>query len=342
MCDSFQACFRLRCLTGGYPVLVRTTLAALALYGSASIVRSGSITTTIYVGHDFEVRDHDQPTKYVFNGSTRVAEITGSLSSNLRVQRLRLYPGWNLCSVAVSGPFPASGADVISSAYQWNSGTGDYSQIALGQSLAAGTVLWIKAGTNADVSVLGTYSDPAPQPLQAGGAYSPGAGLEAWVPALPDTASSWNFDAPTGQWFDHLAGDLTSIPGPPPTLSAGQAFYLQAAAPALLQIPDPTLRIRYYHQDHLGSSSVVSDAVVIDAGSPHLPLGSRVRAPRGALGYTAPHQLPHQGDRQGTVRSKADGALAGVVGLEVVLVRLHGEGARVPWSSWLALLPVGP
>ena len=264
MCDSFQACFRLRCLTGGYPVLVRTTLAALALYGSASIVRSGSITTTIYVGHDFEVRDHDQPTKYVFNGSTRVAEITGSLSSNLRVQRLRLYPGWNLCSVAVSGPFPASGADVISSAYQWNSGTGDYSQIALGQSLAAGTVLWIKAGTNADVSVLGTYSDPAPQPLQAGGAYSPGAGLEAWVPALPDTASSWNFDAPTGQWFDHLAGDLTSIPGPPPTLSAGQAFYLQAAAPALLQIPDPTLRIRYYHQDHLGSSSVVSDA----AGAP--------------------------------------------------------------------------
>jgi len=153
-------------------------LAAVAVCSPALSSPSGAITTTVYVGRHFEVRDHDQPTKYVFNGSTRVAEITGSLSSNLRVQRLRLYPGWNLCSLAVSGPFPASGAEAISAAYQWNSGTGDYSPITLGQSLAAGTVLWIKAGTNADVSVLGAYSDPTPQPVQAGGVYFPGAGLE--------------------------------------------------------------------------------------------------------------------------------------------------------------------
>ena len=247
-------------MTGGYSGLVRAALAAQALCNSALLVQGGGVTTTIYVGRHFEVRGHDQPTKYVFDGSTRVAEITGSLSSNLRVQRLRLYSGWNLCSLAVSGPFPATGAEAISTAYQWNSGTGDYSRITLGQSLVAGTVLWIKAGTNADVSVLGAYSDPTPQPVQAAGAYFPGAGLEAWSPALPDPASSWDFDTSTGQWFDHLAGDLASIPGPPPTLSPGQAFYLQAAAPALLQIPDPTLRIRYYHQDHLGSSSVVSDA----------------------------------------------------------------------------------
>ena len=235
-------------------------LAAVAVCSPALSSPSGRITATIYIGRHFEVRDHDQPTKYVFNGSTRVAEITGSLSSNLRVQRLRLYPGWNLCALAVSGPFPASGAEAISAAYQWNSGTGDYSPTTLGQSLAAGTVLWIKAGTNADVSVLGAYSDPAPQPVQAGGAYFPGAGLEAWSPALPDAASSWAFDASTGQWLNHLAGDLASVSGPPPTLSPGQVFYLQSAAAASLEIPDPTLRIRYYHQDHLGSSSVITDA----------------------------------------------------------------------------------
>ena len=247
-------------MTGGYSGLVRAALAAQALCNSALLVQGGGVTTTIYVGRHFEVRDHDQPTKYVFDGSTRVAEITGSLSSNLRVQRLRLYSGWNLCSLAVSGPFPATGAEAISTAYQWNSGTGDYSRITLGQSLAAGTVLWIKAGTNADVSVLGTYSDPAPQSVQAGGAYFPGAGLEVWSPALPDAASSWDFDASTGQWLNHLAGDLASVSGPPPTLSPGEAFYLQSGAAASLEIPDPTLRIRYYHQDHLGSSSVITDA----------------------------------------------------------------------------------
>jgi RHS repeat-associated protein len=235
-------------------------LAAVAVCSPALSSPSGRFTTTVYVGRHFEVRDHDQPTKYVFNGSTRVAEITGSLSSNLRVQRLPLYAGWNLCSVAVSGPFPASGAEAISAAYQWNSGTGDYSQITLGQSLSAGTVLWIKAGTNADVSVLGTYSDPAPQQAQAGVGYFPGAGLEAWSPVLPDAASSRDLDAPTGQWFEHLAGDLASVSGPAPVLSLGQAFYLQGAAAASLEIPDPTLRIRYYHEDHLGSSSVIAAA----------------------------------------------------------------------------------
>ena len=34
--------------------------------------QSGLMSATIYVGRHFEVRDHDQPTKYVFNGFTRV------------------------------------------------------------------------------------------------------------------------------------------------------------------------------------------------------------------------------------------------------------------------------
>ena len=57
--------------------------------------------TTIYIDKYFEVRNHDQPTKYVWNSATRVARITGTLSSNERIQRIRLYPGWNLISLAV-------------------------------------------------------------------------------------------------------------------------------------------------------------------------------------------------------------------------------------------------
>jgi RHS repeat-associated protein len=155
---------------------------------------------------------------------------------------------------------PASQASKQLREFSLNSGTGNYSQISLGQSLAGGTVLWIKAGTTADLSVLGAYSDPTPQPVQPGGAYFPGAGLEVWSPALPDAASSWDFDASTGQWSNHLAGDLASVSSPPSTLSPGQAFYLQSAAAASLETPDPALRIRYYHEDHLGSSSAITDA----------------------------------------------------------------------------------
>src|SRR3954466_10885703 len=61
-----------------------------------------AVTTAVFVNKSFELRDHDQPTKFVFNGATRVAAITGSLSNNPRIQRLRLYPGWNLISLAVA------------------------------------------------------------------------------------------------------------------------------------------------------------------------------------------------------------------------------------------------
>src|SRR5262249_48898930 len=60
------------------------------------------LTTTVYPGTHFEVREHDQPTKYVFDGATLVASITGSLSASARVQRVRLSPGWNLVSLAVT------------------------------------------------------------------------------------------------------------------------------------------------------------------------------------------------------------------------------------------------
>ncbi len=253
MRDLLGTCFGLRWLVGGHVSLV--------LVSSALAMPGGSVTTTVYVGLHFEVRDHDQPTKYVFNGATRVAEITGSLSPNPRVQRLRLYPGWNLCSLAVSGPFPASGAEAISAAYQWNAARGDYSQIALGQTLTAGTVLWLKARTNAVVSVAGSYADPTVQQATVGnGFYLPSAGLEAWSPVLPDSASSWKFDAASAQWSQHLSGALAAISDPPPFLTPGEALYVEPAASDTFGIPDPSERIRYYHQDHLGSSSVITDA----------------------------------------------------------------------------------
>lgn len=54
----------------------RAVFLAVVLADPAAVVQGANMTTIIYEGRRFEIRDHDQPTKYVFNGSTRVAEIT--------------------------------------------------------------------------------------------------------------------------------------------------------------------------------------------------------------------------------------------------------------------------
>src|SRR2546422_1641578 len=105
-----------------------------------------------------------------------------------------------------------------------------------------------------------SYADPTSQQVQSGGAYVPSTGLEAWTPSFPPTLSAWLYDPETNQWHEQLDGDLAFISNLPPTLSPGQALYVQTASTVSLNIPDPALRIRYYHRDHLGSSSVITDA----------------------------------------------------------------------------------
>src|SRR4030095_12254392 len=81
-------------IAGQFGVFLLSVSAALAMDGT-------SVTTTVYVGRHVEVRNHDKPVKYVYQGENRVARISGSLTSTPRIQRLRLYQGWNLVSLAV-------------------------------------------------------------------------------------------------------------------------------------------------------------------------------------------------------------------------------------------------
>ncbi|MBI2926734.1 MAG: hypothetical protein HYY24_13640 [Verrucomicrobia bacterium] len=217
-------------------------------------------TTTVYVGRHFELRDHDQPVKYVFNGATRVARITGSLSTTARVQRLRLLAGWNLCSILVDGaPLPAMAA--LLAVFRWNPETRDYAKLAPGATLNAGTVLWLKSESDVVLSLLGNYEERASErPVPAGGSFVAGPGLEAWALQLPPGVTVWKFDSATGRWQTGFAGDLAGVSDLPLTLAPGEAIYVHADAPAQLATPDPARRIAYYHQDHLGSSSATTDA----------------------------------------------------------------------------------
>ena len=133
--------------------------------GKTSTSNSQPATTSVlYPGRPFEVRDHDQPTKYVFNGRTRVARVVGSLSPNLRVQKVRLHAGWNLCSLAVSliNALPRFSAVLGYQplVVQWDPSAGTWLTVAYGEPLRSGTVLWLNAETNGMLLCSAATSNP--------------------------------------------------------------------------------------------------------------------------------------------------------------------------------------
>ncbi len=265
---------------------------------------SGALSagTTLYVNRSFEVRDHDQPVKYVFSGATRIASTTGSLSSRARLQRLRLYSGWNLVSLAViatngigqltrSVLHSTGGANEgIEAVYRWDSASRSYVRVEFGETLAAGSVLWIEATTNLAAAVVGGYMDPVRRTVNPGGDYLAATGLEVWSIDLPPDFSASMYDAGTRRWREWFGGELALAPDSPPILAPGQAVFVNSETAADLEIPDPDLRIQYFHLDHLGSSSVVTDAAgVLVEETAFYPFG----APRQEIQPRQSHQ-PYQ------------------------------------------------
>jgi RHS repeat-associated protein len=207
------------------------------------------------------MRAHDAPTKYVFNGSTRVARVTGSLSANDRVQRLHAFTGWNLLSLAVGATNALAQLSAAETLYRWVPQSSNYVHVAVGESLAAGTVLWLKSRTDSTLSLVGPYTEPMPVNLAAGANFVPSAGLEAWAvgAALPLTLSMWQHTPRLG-WRIRFGQPLEASSQTIEVMAPGDAAFFQCTAPTILHVPDSPSRIRYYHQDHLGSSSAITGA----------------------------------------------------------------------------------
>jgi hypothetical protein len=223
---------------------LRPALLLCALVLSFAVAQLQAVTT-IYVGKQFEVRDYDAPVKYVFNGQTRVAHITRSLSTNERIQRLRLRAGWNLVSLAVTAPdfldqlqeFTSGPAPVIQALYRWQPATRDHGTIASGESVTAGTVLWVSAQADAVVFVRGAYVEITEWRAPASGTFVAVPALEAQPLQLPAGVIVWRYDAQNRRWQAGLTGDLASVSDLPPTLAPGQAIYVHSNEPADLGAP---------------------------------------------------------------------------------------------------------
>lgn len=255
----------------------------IANAGLAAAADGGDVTTALYVGRHFEVRDHDQPVKYVFSGDNRVARVIGSLSNRERLQRLRLQPAWNLISLAVTATnlvgqleqFASDGTPLVSALYRWSPATRDFVGVNAEETIEAGTVLWLRTPTAALAIIGGVYLEPAAVTLAAGGGYVAAAGLERWSPQLPVGVTTSRYDAQAGAWRTAFGGELESVGDIPASLAPGDVIFVHTSEAVELATPDSGARFLFYHPDQLGSAAAVTDArgeVAEETG--HYPFGA--------------------------------------------------------------------
>ncbi|MCC7373247.1 MAG: RHS repeat protein [Verrucomicrobiales bacterium] len=218
----------------------------------------------LYPDRNFEVREHNAPVKYVWNGDTRVARVTGNLNASDRVQRVILRPGWNVVALAVTLSDGASqfSAGPVQQVLRHGANLGQYSAIRPDEVLPAGTILRVQSSAAVTLGLRGVRSDPAVRTYPAGRHWIANSDFEPLGVAtrLPADAPLWFWDAGTQDWRHRFVGLLSVANDHPSSLAPGEAVFAVNASPFVLGLPDPALEIRYYHQDHLGSSSVMSDA----------------------------------------------------------------------------------
>jgi RHS repeat-associated protein len=227
------------------------------------------VSSVVYVDRTFEVRPPEQPVKYVFNGDTRVAQVAGSLSNRDRIQRLRLLTGWNLVGLGVTAPglreqlMEAGGGQAtspVAKVFWWNPGSGEHAELEAGKVLPSGSVLWINARTNAVVAVTGAYRDPTNTIFPAGGSFHASPGLETLaLSRLGTNHVIWHHNADGQMWARQADEPFGSFAGVPEFLSPGSAVFVQSEQAAELELSPPRLRTLFYHGDHLGSASVITD-----------------------------------------------------------------------------------
>lgn len=222
-------------------------------------------STTTYVGRQFEVREPGEPIKYVFNANTRVARVTGSLDpSALRIQRVYLRAGWNLVSLAVdvsNAVIQMIGMDpAVRGIYRWEPSTGGFVIVNMGDSLPAGSVFWVDARLPTTLQVIGSLAEPATVVLNEGPTFF----ALRWLAAstidllLPSEITDvWFYDAIRLRWTSRLRSGLIS--DAPKTVTPGEGLFVVVRSPAGISFPYPSDRVRYYHQDHLGSSDTTVD-----------------------------------------------------------------------------------
>jgi RHS repeat-associated protein len=227
------------------------------------VTKDGLTTQTLYPNRAFEVRPNQAPTKFVFNGSNRVARVKGALDpSRKRIQRIWLNEGKNLvCLVVRSSQTIGEIFGMDSSAFTWDGLI--YQPVSLVQKLDVGEPVWVDVPSARVVNAVGAY-DPRMEDkdVPAGRSLQAWPRLEPFVPSvhLLGQADLNAYDAFSGSWLHSYPALPQFVSNMPSELPAGLGFWCAPMLSATItSAPTESHDVLFYHTDHLGSSSVITD-----------------------------------------------------------------------------------
>jgi RHS repeat-associated protein len=220
--------------------------------------------TTLYADKYFEVRENDTPTKYVWNGNTRVARMMGSSTNSTLVQRIRLYPGLNLVSLTVTGTnflSQISNPQFQVSATKWDQPSQTWLLVSTTETLPALTVVWLSTSNNTLLRLVGAVAPPSLLTVPTGASYQPASLFAAAFRAYawPTGLMAAKFDAMTQAWQTQFSIPLQPQSYPSLSVAANDAIFVRTSSALGPRTNVAAASIHYYHEDHLGSSSAVSD-----------------------------------------------------------------------------------
>ncbi|MBL9167173.1 MAG: VCBS repeat-containing protein [Verrucomicrobiales bacterium] len=214
----------------------------------------------------FELREGHQPVKHVWLGNNRMARSMTDLNSSVRgrVQRVPLRAGWNVFACQLSGRWqPGAGSIVPDQALIWNRGLARFEPLQVGDPMPSGAVVWVHTRRAGIWSLAGESGPEFTGQWGAGPDFVPVPLTWTQSTLAPDGSSVWIFDPETQEWRTWSSGPEglvsdTAVSRLP--WWRGQAAFVRW--PQAVDWPMPTVEEStvYYHADHLGSSTVLTDA----------------------------------------------------------------------------------
>lgn len=227
------------------------------------VTKDGQTTQTLYPNRAFEVRPNKAPTKFVFNGSARVARVKGTLDPDRnRVQRIWLNEGKNLVCLAVrTSQAIGEVFGLDSTVYRWDGST--YHPLGLVETLGVGQPVWVDVPSSRVVTAVGVYDSrmadvniPAARTLQAWPR------LEPFAPAVhvQGQVTLNAFDPFTGSWLHSLPALPEFVSNMPTEIPAASALWCVPISDATISSAATEPHdVLFYHSDHLGSSNVITN-----------------------------------------------------------------------------------
>lgn len=214
-----------------------------------------------YINRYFEIRDDEQPTKYVWNGNARTAQITGTLDpEQKRIQRIRLFPGWNLFVAAldVEAESVVPDNDSGEMMFQWNPDRKRFERSSKDDSIPAGALIWIHVEAPRILILNGNLPDTPPvvESKNESG-FIPNLRLQ--TAELGNFAQRdlvlWRFDPRQQKW--RASAGFTSE-DPPVTLAPGECVFVRLPNTSTELSLEYSDAIHFYHRDHLASVAGIS------------------------------------------------------------------------------------